>query len=331
VRASVLATLLTLALSACGAATAAPSATATPLTVAYSNIGGDHLSSWVAKETGVFARNGLDVTLQLGGGGTKTAAALLANDYQLVEMGGSEAASAAANGADVVIVAAPSQVYIYKLIAAAGISSVAGLKGQKLGISGTGSSSDIAARVLLQHAGVDPKDVTFVSVGDVATRQAALLNGAVQAEMDAPPQSFRLESDPRFHVLVDLTAEKLPAVSATIVGQRSWVNANRPVVQRYVDSVIEGAVRVKQDKAAALAAMRKYTQFDDEQGLSAAYDFFSRAITADPTPRPADFKDTLDLLGRLNPKLRQLDPASIVDDSFARDALARGLGKPAAG
>ena len=58
-------------------------------------------ASWplyIAKEAGIYAKNGLDVNLQLGGGGTKTAAALLAGDFQMVEMGGSETAAAAASG-----------------------------------------------------------------------------------------------------------------------------------------------------------------------------------------------------------------------------------------
>ena len=78
--------------------------------------------------------------------------------------------------------------------------------------------------------------------------------------------------------------------------------------------------------------MRKYTRYDDEQGLSAAYDFSSGAPSP-PTRRrpPTEFKDTLELLGQLNPKLRQLDRASMMDDPFAKDALARGLGKPAGG
>ncbi|HEX6511811.1 MAG TPA: ABC transporter substrate-binding protein, partial [Chloroflexota bacterium] len=224
--------------------------------------------------------------------------------------------------------AAPSQVYIYKLIGVREVQSVADLKGKKLGISSTGGSADVGARVVLRQAGLDPaKDVTLLQVGDVATRQAALLNGAVQAIMDAPPQSLKVEADPRFHVLLDLTAANLPAVNATVVGRRSWVAANRSTVQKYVDSIVQGAARVKRDKALSVAVLQKYAKVDDPQALDAGYEFFSRAITAQPLPRPRDYADTIEQLGQINPKLRGFEPATIMDDSFVKDALSRGLDK----
>jgi NitT/TauT family transport system substrate-binding protein len=315
-----------LTLVGCGGASNAPGRALVKVVAAYSNAGADHMSSWIAQEAGIFRKNGLEVELQLGGGGTKTAQALLAGDFQLVEVGGSDVANAAASGADVVVIAAPSQVYMYKLIAAKDIATIADLRGKKVGVSSTGGSGDIAARVVLRRAGLEPgKDVFLVPVGDVATRQAAMLNGAVQAEIDAPPQTSKVEANPNFHVLLDLAAEGLPAANGTIVGRRSWVYANRDTVQKYVDSTIQGAVLSKRDQAFAMRVIQKYTTVDDPQALQDAYAFFSHVITTNPTPKAEQFADTIQVLSELNPELRKLNAASMIDDSFVKDALARGV------
>ncbi len=320
---------LVLQLAACGGMGPAPASgdgAPAKLSAAYSNVGADHMPGWIAKDAGIFLKNGLDVNLQLGGGGTKTAAALLAGDFQLVEMGGSETAAAAAGGADVLIVAAPSQVYIYKIIARRELSSLADLKGKKVAISSTGGSSDIAARVVLRRAGLEPnKDVTLMAIGDATTRQAAMLNGAVDAEVEGPPGSNKVESDPKFRVLVDLTAEGLPAANAVVAGQRSWINANRPLVQRYVDSIMQGAARAKRDRDFTIAVIKKYNGIDDEQGLQIAYDFFKNAVTERPLPKLEQFKDGLDVLSEINPRLKGFDVSRIIDDSSVKDALERGV------
>src|SRR5262249_60636115 len=48
----------------------------TRITVGYSNISVDFLATWVAKEAGIFDKNGLDVDPQLVAGGYPTKAAL---------------------------------------------------------------------------------------------------------------------------------------------------------------------------------------------------------------------------------------------------------------
>jgi len=99
-------------------------------------------------------------------GGANTMSALLSGQLQLAQVGGSEVLSAAARGADVVIVATLSPVFPYVFMAAADIRSPADLEGKKVGISTAGGSADIAIRQGLRQVGIGPdKDVTIVPVG----------------------------------------------------------------------------------------------------------------------------------------------------------------------
>jgi len=60
------------------------------------------------------------------------------------------------------------------------------IKGKKFGVSQFGSASDIATRVALRHANLDPdKDVSILSVGSASNRIAAMEGGAaIRAAVD---------------------------------------------------------------------------------------------------------------------------------------------------
>src|SRR5256885_4377502 len=72
--------------------------------IAYSNLIADSLSLWVARESGIFARNGLDVDLQYIAS-SNAFAALLAGQGQAASGGGAQGISGPAQGADVVVLA----------------------------------------------------------------------------------------------------------------------------------------------------------------------------------------------------------------------------------
>src|SRR5438309_10303582 len=89
------------------AQTAAPTAAPTlgppkKIGIAYSNLIADSLSLWVARESGIFARNGLDVDLQYIAS-SNGFAALPAGQVQASSGGGSAVSSGTATGADVVV------------------------------------------------------------------------------------------------------------------------------------------------------------------------------------------------------------------------------------
>jgi NitT/TauT family transport system substrate-binding protein len=296
--------------------------------VGYSNITGNELMTWIAKDAGIFQKNGLDVDLQLVAGGSKTMGALIANEFQVAHLGGSETLSATSQGVDLVVVATLGAVYPYKFEVAKDIKTAADLKGKKVGVASIGGSADIATRVVLRRLGLDPeKDVSIVSLSDSQTRSTAMLGGAVQAGMDSPPGTLRLEAA-GMHPLVDLAAEQLPAANNTVVGPRAWITSNHDTVQKYIDSLIQGTVRARQDRAYSISLLKKYYKDDDDQRMSEAYDFYTREVSvALPYPKAEQFKDALATLAVSNEKLRGFDVSKILDDSFVKSAAQRSLDK----
>src|ERR1043166_1119074 len=107
--------------------TATPVVSPTPtapthLTVAYSNISPTILPLWVAKETGIFDKHGLDVDLQYAASATSVAA-VLSGQMQMASVGLSEVLGAIAGGADLVIVANQVPAYTYVFEVAPGTQS----------------------------------------------------------------------------------------------------------------------------------------------------------------------------------------------------------------
>jgi NitT/TauT family transport system substrate-binding protein len=305
------------------AAAAAPTATTqmTSLTVSYSELTPINMALWVADDQGYFKAHGLAVDTRylessLG------VSALLANEEQFASMGGSETLAAVVNGADLEVLASFSPVYPYKLEVAAPIKNAQDLKGKKLGVSRFGSSSDSATRAALREIGLADTDVTFVQVGNLADRTAALLNGNLDGAVTGLPDTMILE-DRGFHPLVDLAAEQLPAVNNVLVARKSWVDAHHDVTQAYVDSVIQGIARAKADKPLALGLISKYLQdrAGNEAQASAAYDYdIGAVLRIPPAIKPEQFHDALTQLAATNPKATDFDVKTIIDDSFVENA-----------
>jgi len=348
---AVLVAVLAILATACGggagggtAATSAPAATPVPtqaaasptktprpcctkVVAAYSNISADDWIPWYAFEKGVFKENGLDVDLQSINGGAQTSAALLAGGIQIGQFGGAEALSANAGGADLVLVANLAPVYPYKLYAQKGITTIAGLKGKKVGVSNAGGSSDIATRAALKAAGLDPdKDVIIVAVGSHANRTAALLAGSIDAGVDDPPEDLELVKA-GLNAIVDLASQKLPAANTGVIMQRTYLNANKDTVQAYVDSLTIARLKMKADKAGATAVLGKYFKITDQSALDGAYDFFMNEVTVPYLyPDVVQFKDAVSILGAGNPNIAKVDITKMIDRTFMQSAQDRKLG-----
>jgi NitT/TauT family transport system substrate-binding protein len=322
------------------AASQAPTASAAPkdspmacckkVIAAYSNVSADDWVMWYAFEKGIFKERGLEVDMQAISGGAQTSAALLANQIQIAQFGGSEAMSANAGGADLVLVGNMAPVYPYILYAQKAITTIAGLKGKKVGVSNKGGSSDIATRAALKANGLDPdKDVQIVAVGSHANRTAALLNGSIDAGVDDPPEDQELVKA-GLNPLIDIAAQKLPAANTGIIVQRSYLSANKDIVQAYVDATVIARARMAKDKEGSISVIQKYFKITETESPTHAYNFFvagANPVTPSyPFPAVEQFKDAIAILGADNDKIKAYDPSKMIDTSFVKSAQERKLG-----
>jgi NitT/TauT family transport system substrate-binding protein len=318
----------TVAVSATASATATPKPSPFKLVVSYSNIIGDELPLWCTKEGGFFEQNALDIGDLQNIASAQGVPAVISNQVQVAQVGGSEVLSVNAEGGDLVVVAQLAGVYPFVLEVAAPIKTIADLKGKKVGVSSVGSSSDIATRAALTKMGLDPnKDVVIVAVGSAAQRTAAMLSGAIDAGVSQPPDTLAVEAK-GFHVLYDLASQKLPSANTSVVVTRTFLNANRAVVQRYVDSLVQGIKKMKAERQFGIDVLKKYFKSTDDTAMAATYDFYAQLVTStQPFPKPEMFADAQTILGAKSDKVKNYDVTKMLDTTFVQSAIDRGLDK----
>ncbi|HLG69846.1 MAG TPA: ABC transporter substrate-binding protein [Chloroflexota bacterium] len=314
--------------AAMASAKPAPSGQATKLTVALSSLSASNLPSWVGEQAGIYAKNGLDVTFKVIAGGSTTTSALLGGDVQIVMGGGSEALGAAAGGADLVILGITVPKYTVIIEGPASAKSLKDLKGKTFGVPAARGTVDVSTRIALKSQGMDPdKDVKITSLGSVQAVTAALLSGTIDAAGVNVPDNLAAE-DKGLHAVMSMKDADLPAASNSIYTVRSYAAANKDVLQRYVDSVVESIARIKTDRATSIAAIKKNLKLDDDRAAAATYDYYREGVfPALPYPKPEYFKDAQELGGEVNPKVRDFDVSKILDSSFVQSAADRGLDK----
>jgi NitT/TauT family transport system substrate-binding protein len=334
---------IALLLSACGAtaapaasstapkpaasSAAAPSKALTHVVVGSSTLSSDLLPVFVAKDAGIFEKNGLDVEIQFLSGASNAMAALLSGNLQMVQLAGAGALNAAASGGQIAVVATLTPVYPYRLEVPASIKTPADLKGKKLGTGSIGGTVELATRTVLEQAGLTPgKDVTLVSdEGPQNIRVAALQAGAVQGAMSSPPNTLTLEAN-GYHPLFDLASQHVPADLMITGTSGQWISGHRDAVQAYVDSLVQGIARAKQDKAFTVGVLKKYFKSDDDTAMGETWDFYTHEVFPDlPYPKPEQFAADVAESSKTNDKMRSIDLGKLLDASFVKSADDRGL------
>ena len=313
-------------------ATAAPAPTAaagpaTKLNVSYPD-GGAHLPLFLARDKGIFAKYGLDVTLQGLGGGSVASAALLGGDIQIADITGSEVISADANGADIIVLATLTPTYPYVFEVSKDIKTKEDLIGKSIAIRAVGDATDIATRVVLKKEGLDPdKDVTILAVQQEGARMAALQTGQICCSVAQVSDRIQLEAV-GFHMLFDLTAEGLPNSQGVIATKRAYATANPQVVQNFMNALIEGIALMKKDRAGALPVLKAQLSLEDDAIVAATYDFFARSVVPSvPLPEAKQFADSISILSDKNEKVKGFDISKFIDTSYIQKAVALGLDK----
>jgi NitT/TauT family transport system substrate-binding protein len=300
---------------------------ATKIRVSYPE-GGAHLPLFYARDKGIFAKHGLDVTLQGLGGGPVAAAALQSGEVQIVDITGSEVVSADAAGADIIVLATLTPVYPYVFEVSQAISSKDDLKGKTIAVRASGDATDIATRVLLKKQGLDPdKDVTILALQQEGARMASLMAGQICCTVAQVQDRALLEKN-NFHMLFDMTMLGIPNAQGVIATKRAYAKDHPEVIQRFMDSLVESIARSKNDRAGSLPVLKAQLKLDDDAIVAATYDFFMGEVVPNvPTPTAAQFANTISVLSQQNDKLKGFDVARFIDTSYLDNALRCGLDK----
>src|SRR6516164_9416355 len=214
-------------------------AQAAKLKVGYSAISEVDLPAWMAKEAGIFEKNGLDVQLIYFTGGTTTVQALVSGEVPISQVAGPAVVNSALAGSDIILIACRATSLEYWLMSRPEIKRPEQLKGGSVAISAFGTASDFVARYALEKIGLTPgKDVAIVQVGGVPDRLGALLAGKIEAAVLVPPAMF-IGQKKGLNILADVSKLGLPFQYTGVATSRRFVKEHPDSVRRYVRSQLE--------------------------------------------------------------------------------------------
>lgn len=122
--------------------------------IGYPAISYNQIHIWVAKDAGLFRKQGLDAEIVFFRGGQTATQALVAGDPPIINIG--LVVQAGLQGHDAVLIASTENTYNYSVVARPGIATVEQLKGRRLGVSSFGSASHNAALIVLKNLLLNP-------------------------------------------------------------------------------------------------------------------------------------------------------------------------------
>jgi NitT/TauT family transport system substrate-binding protein len=278
------------------------------------------LPLWLAKEAGIFARNGLDVQAVRVHAAVGVMA-LMSGELQFVLASGPVVVDSALRGSNAVYVAGGMSTLDFVLVTRPEIKTAEQLKGGTVGLSAFRGANPTATRFALQKLGLGPKDVSLIVVGGTSERIASLRLGKIQGTLFSPPQNITAQRE-GFNALTDVAELGLPFVHIGVATTRTFIRDNPEIVRRYVKSHIEAIAAMKTDREMAIKTLAKYLgQIKDRDVLIKSYEAAvpDNRISRKQYPDLAGLQIALDLLAEENPKAKSAKPEDFVDNRFIKE------------
>jgi ABC-type nitrate/sulfonate/bicarbonate transport system substrate-binding protein len=189
----------------------------------------------IAEREGLFLREGLNVQIivPIPGGSDKMIAALHDDWVDVTHVATPFLIRAGLASSDAVAIAAEFKNPIYSLIAKSEINTFADLKGKLVGLADEAGSITISMRKLLALHGVHRHEFGVKVMEGTPARWGCLRRGECDAVVLGQPQD--LQAVEQGYRLLGFSSEAVPDLLYTVSAvRRSWANAHKDVVTRYV-------------------------------------------------------------------------------------------------
>ena len=296
----------------------------TRINIGYSAISGDALPAWVAKDAGIYEKNGLDVQLVFFTGGTTAVMALVSADTPIAQLAGPAVVNSVMAGSDATLIAGGVTSLNYYLLSRAEIKTPEQLKGGTVAISRFGSSSDFIARYALSKIGLAPgKDVTIVQIGSTTARVDAAIAGRVSATVVQPPASI-IAQKRGMNILADLPKLGLVYQHTAAATTKKYIREHPDIVRRFARSQVEAVHRIYTDKNASIKALARFIgQSVDRDVLEKTWEnLLSEAVL--PRKQYPSVEGLRTILAS-EPKGKSFKPEDFFDATFVRELDQSGF------
>jgi NitT/TauT family transport system substrate-binding protein len=296
---------------------------ATRVMSGYSAVSGPHAVLWVAREAGLFEKNGLRTDVAYIRSGSTMGQALVAGEIQMAQMGGPAMLAAGVAGMDVTFVAVALNTT--PIVIMGTVSKMEELKGKAIGVTRYGSNTDISARFAIRKFGLQPeKDVALVQLEDYPGIMGGIQSGRIAAGALADPFTDYAKKL-GYKEIADIAALGLEFPFVGIATKKTYLRDNPDVAQRFVRAYVEAIALYKNNRELAMKVTSKYTGIKDPAILSSTVNFYAPKLARVPYPTIGGIRFVLDQIAARDPKAKSVNAEAFMDVRFVKQLDESGF------
>jgi NitT/TauT family transport system substrate-binding protein len=295
--------------------------------VAYVAPGITQAIPWITKESGLFAKRGIDAEVILLTGSPRIIQTLIAGDIDYALGGTSSVLRARMRGADPIILATTQNYSSQQVLLRpdSTLQRLQDLKGKTVGVTQYGSQGDTFLRDALKRTGLKPDaDVNILQMGGIPQVGSALLAGKIDAGVTGE-SGLLLIHQGRAKPLPGGSAKelKLPGSGAALSATQRHISRDREGVMRFLRAYVEGVHYFKTNREGSLRALQKYFRGATAEQVAFLYDYQRDITDALPAPTGESIQGELDR--ETDPKAKAFKPTDFMDLSFLREIEKSGF------
>lgn len=289
--------------------------------IVYNALGGSMAPLWLGQELGLFAKHGLQHSLNYLAATTSVQAIVAGSED--IGMVGNQCIDVALEGADTIYVAANINRFVFHLYGDPAIKSVQDLKGKTVAATQAAAATDYATRIVLRRHGLVPdKDVKILFTGSMPALVTTVKSGNASAGlMSAPTTTQALELG--LKPILNVTEMNIPFVFVGVCATRKMVQQKPDTITRFLRAYIEALAVIRTDRETTFKAMGKFLKTDNRQTLESIYDDYGSAYQKVPLITKQEVQAVLEVVK--SPRGVRAKPEVFYDNSFVQRIDASGF------
>ncbi len=284
---------------------------------------------WAAARRGFFDQQGLDVQLVLLRGTPPALQALVAGSVYVAGVSPDAVIEVEQRGFDPVMIEGVINGLTHGIMGGKNYKSYESLRGATIGGQSLTSGITFPLKQVLKSKGLEyPRDYKLVNVGGTADLFAALSSGQIAAAPLAVPLNYAAE-EAGFH-LIGWYRDVLPNYQLTaLTVRRSWAEANRPLLIRFVKGMVLAMRWMYGNKEAAIDFLTKEMKLKPEHARKGWEYYTTNRIWHPDTDVNVEGVKTLIQIYSEQGQIKGTPPSpeKYIDHSYLREALKELSGK----
>jgi len=289
----------------------------------YSAVSGPHAVLWVARDAGLFEKNGLRAEVAYIRSGSTMAQTLVSGEIQMSQMGGPAMLAAGIAGMDVTFIAVALNTTPIVIMGTVG--KMEELKGKAIGITRYGSNTDISARFAIRKAGLQPeKDVALVQLEDYPGIMGGIASGRIAAGALADPFTEHAKKI-GYKEIADIATMGLEFPFVGIAAKKSYLKDHADVAQRFVRAYTEAIALYKNNRDLAMKVTSKYTGIKDPAILSSTVNFYAPKLARVPYATIGGIRFVLEQLAVRDARAKAANAESFMDNHYVKQLEDSGF------